>query len=319
MRRGVRRVVLLAVVATAAGSPAAFAQVARQPAAGAGAGAQDGAVQAPAAKAKPRAAAEPARAIPPDPRMKKLLAEWEKQSAKLKTLDVKIRRLDTSPAWGDEEFKGRALLESPNHAWLDFKKVDVDANGNQKLVAFERIICTGTEVWQYKPESKQIFIFPLDKQIQKRALEVGPLPFLFNMKAAEAEARYEMALANEVKTAWVISVVPRLRVDQEAFSKAFVNLRRDTYMPDRIFLISPDGKSTKDFKLSEVKTNVPIAQANFVGKDPGPPWQVIRDPAGGVPEPKAQGVAKQQAPVAPAPNALPPRRTAVAPRRPPAN
>lgn len=312
MRRGVRRVLVWAAVAAAVGSTVAPAQVARKEAAGPPPARQS--QRPPAAKA----VADRPRADPNDPRMKKLLADWEKQSALNKTLDVKIVRLDKSPEWGDEEFEGRTLLESPNHAWLDFKKVETDEQGRRKLIPHERIICTGTEVWQYKPETKQIFIFPLDRQNQQRALEEGPLPFLFNMKAAEAVARYEMALANEVKNSWVISVVPRLKMDQEAFSKAFINLRKSDHMPDRIFLISPDGKSTKDFKLSEVKTNQPVAPANFKGVNPGKPWQVVRDPGGDGPGPKGAGLTKRQPPPD-APGGLPPRRTAVAPRRPPPN
>ncbi len=313
MRRGVRRVLVLAAVSAAAGSTEAVAQVGRNP---------DAAPQ-PAQQAQrppaPKAVAERPRADPNDPRMKTLLADWEKTSAQIKTLDVKIVRTDKSPQWGNEEYEGRTLLESPNHAWLDFKKVDVDEQGQRKLTPFERIICTGTEVWQYKPETKQIFVFPLDKQNQQRALEEGPLPFLFNMKAAEAEARYEMSLANEVKDAWIISVVPRLKMDREAFSKAFINLRRESHMPDRIFLISPDGKSTKDFRLSEVKTNKAVAASNFKGVNPGKPWQIVRDPGGDEPEPKAPGLTKRQPPAPPpaANGALPPRRAAAGSRRAP--
>ena len=36
--------------------------------------------------------------------------------------------------------------------------------------------------------------------MQQRALEEGPLPFLFNFKAADAKKRYEMALVAEDAT-----------------------------------------------------------------------------------------------------------------------
>ncbi len=321
MRPGVRKVLVLGVFATTATTLAvparSLAQDARK-AAPAAARPQQPQQQQPAAVGN-----RPAQA-PADPRMKKLLGEWEKKSATIKTLDVKILRHDKSPAWGDEDFEGRALLQSPNRAWLDFRKVEDDEKGGKKLVAFDRIICTGAEVWQYKPDTKQVFIFPLDNQSQKRALEEGPLPFLFNMKAAEAEARYEMALANEKQDAYVISVVPRLKMDRDAFSKAFINLPRATLFPDRIFLISPDGKSTKDFKLAEVKQNVAISPKNFAWTPPPAGWKIVRDPGGddqaapaGAAAP-APAVTKRQAPVA-APDALPPRRASIAPRRPPAN
>lgn len=244
--------------------------------------ANGGGLRAQEPQAPRQAAVRPPANVPDPARMKKLLAVWEQQSARLKTLDVRITRVDQSPAWGDERYEGRAILMSPNLAWLDFQKVSHDeATKKDKLVPHERIVCTGAEVWQYRSDTRQIFIFPLDKENQQRALEEGPLPFLFNMKAAEAEARYEMALVNEMPDCYVISVVPRLKIDLESFSKAFLKLSKSNYLPDRIFLVSPDGKSTKNFTLTSVKPNAAVASENFKGQVLGPPWTVVRNPGAG--------------------------------------
>ncbi|MGE3819598.1 MAG: outer-membrane lipoprotein carrier protein LolA [Isosphaeraceae bacterium] len=218
---------------------------------------------------------------PAEDPMKPLLRAWEKQSARLDTLDVEIRRVDKSEAWGDEEYVGRAILQRPNLALLDFQKVEMDANNKRVVKPHERIVCTGTEIWQYSSGAKQIFIFPLERQAQKRALEEGPLPFLFNMKAAEAEARYTMSLVNQTADYWVISVVPKERIDRESFSKAFLKLNRKTFLPDEIFLVSPDDTSTKRFYLEKVRPNAKVNGENFKGKVLGPPWVVVRNPAAG--------------------------------------
>jgi TIGR03009 family protein len=234
-----------------------------------------------AAGDRPASPPQKAAARPDPARMKQLLRVWEQQSARLKTLDVDITRTDKNPAWGDEEYQGRAILKSPNFAYLNFKKVQIGADpkapNKKALVDHEQIRCTGTEVWQYRSDLKKIFIFPLEKENQKRALEEGPLPFLFNMKAAEAEARYEMSLVNEPPGYFVIAVVPRLKIDRESFSKAFLKLSAKTYLPDRIFLVSPDGKSTKDFVLSNVRPNAQVMDANFKGMTI-PNWKVERNP-----------------------------------------
>jgi hypothetical protein len=96
----------LALVAVAAVSPAAFAQTPR-PAAGP--------ARRPAEVARPQAgqpaqtqAARP-QAKPTDPRMKQLLAEWEKRSARLNSLSVRISRVDEDPAWDEKvRYEGRA-------------------------------------------------------------------------------------------------------------------------------------------------------------------------------------------------------------------
>ena len=271
-----------------------------------------------AQQAKPKSAAPPA-ARPPSPappfdpggaKMKQLLRRWEQESVKLSTLDVRIQRFDQSPDWGNEQFEGRAILKSPNLAWLDFSKVELDPKAGKfirveldrktlkpvvdpqtklpKITPHERIVCTGTEVWQYKSDTKQIFIFPLDKQDQKRALEEGPLPFLFNMRAQAAEARYQMDLMNETKDFYVISVIPKLKIDQEAFSKAFLGLNKTTYFPERINLVSPGGTSTKDFEITMNKDpNSEVADANFKGVPLQKPWTIVRDPADQELQPKS--------------------------------
>jgi TIGR03009 family protein len=279
MRRDFWQVVMLAVAASLAAIGSATAQ-----------------------QARPSDAARRPVNTPDPARMKLLLTAWERQSAQFTTLDVRIARVDSSPAWGEERYLGRAILKSPNRAWLDFQKIVRNAAGKDVPVPHERIVCTGKEVWQYRSDTHQIFIYTLDRQNQKRALEEGPLPFLFNMKAADAEARYDMTLVTENDAFYVISVVPRLQIDRESFLKAFIKLNKKTFLPDRIYLVSPDGKSTKDFTLTGVKPNAAVAEENFLGKPLPKPWAIVRDPVAGPDNRGAQvpGVGARPAAVAPA-------------------
>lgn len=208
-------------------------------------------------------------------KMKKLLVHWERQSAMLKTLDVTIKRIDKAEAWNvDDVYEGRAILKAPNLAFLDFKKIVVE-KGKTKREPAEQIRCTGSEVWQYKFAEKQLFIYPLDREQRKRALEEGPLPFLFNMKAAEAEARYTMRLLDENAAAYMISVTPKLAIDMESFSKAYIQLDRARLLPTRIYLVHPNGKDTRDYQLSEIRANEPVNDLNFQGASPRG-WRVER-------------------------------------------
>ena len=146
--------------------------------AGSRAGAQDLPDQAKPG-AGPRAGWNPPRPIDPQ-KLEELLKHWEKNSANLQRLDVKMTRTDRSPAWGeDDRFEGRAMFKVPNLAWLDFQKwkeVEDPATKAKKnqLVPYERIICTGTEVWQYRADTGQIFIYPLEKNVQQRTSRGRP-------------------------------------------------------------------------------------------------------------------------------------------------
>jgi TIGR03009 family protein len=219
-----------------------------------------------------------------------LLEQWEKQSARLKTLDVTIFRVDDTPTWNEiEYYEGRALFQSPNLAFIDFHKIQQDENkrplkdpktGKYLSTPYERIVCTGAEVWQYRSDTQQIFIFPLEKDEQAKALEEGPLPFLFNMKADEVRQRYQLTLMSEDAKSYGVSIKPKLEVDRESFSLAFVRLDRKYLLPVRIVMLSPDGKSKKDFQLGPMYPNKAINEKNFEGKPLGPPWKIVRNPAG---------------------------------------
>jgi TIGR03009 family protein len=256
---------------------------------------------------------------PIDPqRLADLLNLWEQNSGNLKSLDVRMTRTDRSPAWGeDDHYEGRAMFKVPNLAWLDFQKQREVADPatkakTKKLFAYERIICTGTEVWQYRCDTSQIFIYPLEKDVQQRALEEGPLPFLFNFKAAEAKRRYDMTLVAEDENTSTIRIIPRLPIDQDSFKKAFVVLDRQLYLlPRRIYLILPDEKSSKDFvlKLTKQVANCNVDDANFHPKAEAG-WKVVRNPGGDDP-PSRSGARVAQPVPAPAAAEAPVQRPAM--------
>ncbi len=256
--------------------------------------------QAPAAgkAAQPGAGVDPDRIVRNNRRMNELLLQWEEVSQKLKTLNVTMYRQDEAPDWGDRElYVGQALFKSPDLAWIDFKQVALDpktgkerrdAKGNMITSDYERIICTGDEVWHYKVREKQIFIFPLEKNDRGRALDEGPLPFLFNMKADEARRRYQMSLIGENEKSAAIRVDPKLQLDKESFHHAIIRLDKQSFFPTDIQLVSPDQKSTKYFKVfGKPGMNVRIDDKNFKGVVMPKPWTVVRDNGDSKPAPRA--------------------------------
>jgi TIGR03009 family protein len=262
--------------------------------------------------AQPAEKQQPAAKLqPPSMTMPQLLADWEGQSKKLETLELAIYRIDKDPQWGDEEhYLGRAAFKNPQLAFLDFRKVKMQEkpdpkdkkkkalvpltkDGKPVSVPFETIVCTGTEVWQYRYDVKQIFIFPLDKDQRKRALEEGPLPFLFNMRAADAQQRYEMTLVGGDNEKHLVMIKPLLQQDQETFSTAWVYLNKEYLLPTRIFLLAPNGKMTKDFHLSQIKPNKPVDPRLFVGVNPGNQFKIERNPGGPAPANNARARRRQ--------------------------
>ncbi len=147
----------------------------------------------------------------------------------------------------------------------------------RSTTAHETIICGEKEVWQYLHPTKQIFVYPLAKESRQRALEEGPLPFLFNMKAQQAEARYEMKLVKEDQQYYYVLVRPKLPADKEEFRTAQIVLDKKWLLPVRIYLTSPDNKSTKDFRFEHVVPNAEVKNAWFQGH-PAKDYKLERNP-----------------------------------------
>lgn len=262
-----------------------------------------------AAADQPRAAA-PVAPRPDPAAMQQILLDWETQSAKLRTLEVSIYRIDRIPNWGEEEhYVGSAAFQNPRLAFLDFRKVKMELqydakdkkkkvlvpvkkNGQVVSTPHETIVCTAADVWQYRYDVRRIVIFPLDKDMRRRALEEGPLPFLFNMKAAEAAQRYQMTLHGEDDKTYLVKVKPLLHADSQNFSTAWIYLNRQFLLPTRIVLVSPDRQRSQDYRLSNIRANKPVEARKFVGVTPAG-WKVERNPANPAPAPVGDGGARR--------------------------
>lgn len=227
--------------------------------------------------------------------MEALLQEWAERSADLKSLDAQFLETDVDPVWNrTRTFEGRALLQEPSRACLEFKEIK---EKGKPPVFDNRIVCNGQEVYQFQQATRQINVYPLSKQQQRRALDEGPLPFLFNVQVAAIKKRYAMDLLKSTPTQHFIRIIPKEAVDQQEFSMAMLALNRKTFLPDAIRLYAPAGgkpgqaPGTKTFELKAIVPNAEIPAANFDGQamvqalvkahpaNAPQAWKVIYNPA----------------------------------------
>jgi TIGR03009 family protein len=268
-----------------------------------------GARQAARTAAPAGSAPAPAAAAAPDPRkMEQILELWSQRSKSVKTLGVQFLREDVVQAWAETtRFEGTAYLQSPSRAFLKFDRIGEDG----KAQLSEQIICTGERVYHFQAETKQVSIYPLAPEDKQKAMEEGPLPFLFNMDAANARTRYAMTLMKEDAANYLISITPIQKADQESFSRAFIFLDRKGLKPTKIVLVDPSNKKdTKTFTIRDIQENLTINAGwfnadGFVRKyvqaaKPEERWDVVMfDPQG---NPTGGGTGARPAPAAaPAP------------------
>ena len=131
----------------------------------------------------------------------------------------------------------------------------------------------------------RVFVFPLDKQVRQKALQQGPLPFLFNMKAAEAKQRYSMRLLKQDANEYLIGIVPNVGIDKDSFSKAFLWLNKTTFLPNKLWLLPENNlKSRVEYTFTgpnnTIATNVAMDKAIF-GFAKIKDWKVIVNPGQG--------------------------------------
>ena len=259
-----------------------------------------------------RQAAAPAAPAPVDPaavkarqeadlqarkEMDGVLAEWEKKSKKIVSLDVAFEKIERNKGFGDEFFQGRAMLQSPDLACLEFRKVILDADHKPVVKPdkegkpvvqlekepYERIVCTGQEVLQYAWDSRTVIVHPLEKQARQKALQQGPLPFLFNMQAMAARQRYSMSLLKQNNREYLIGIVPNEEIDRANFTQAFLWLNKETYLPNKLVLYPVGGKDPVEYRFTGenavVRANMPMDK-NFFAFTKIPGWKVILNPAG---------------------------------------
>jgi hypothetical protein len=118
----------------------------------------------------------------------------------------------------------------------------------------ERIIWGEHKFHQFISKSKTHIVWPIAAEDRGRLPACVALPFCWNLGVEDLKSRFRVELvADEPTGACLLRFTSLTPIGRESFSKAFVELDRSTYLPRRFVLISPDGKSTKDFRVTEVQ------------------------------------------------------------------
>ena len=138
-----------------------------------------------------------------------------------------------APIWPTSTIAKSRLKAQPDPK-VKNKMVFAPVQKNGQLVSkpFETILCTGTEVWHYRSDVTRLIIWALNNEARKKALDEGPLPFLFRMKAGDAKQRYQMTLRLQDKKSSLVMILPRMKEDKDVFSTAWVYARSRVSVAD---------------------------------------------------------------------------------------
>jgi hypothetical protein len=184
----------------------------------------------------------------------RILNDWERRSSARSSVDVRFTRTDRHTMWGDKEnYTGRVVLLPKGLALVEMMKRDRAGQMGET----DRFVWTSEEFHQFRAERKEHIIWPIAEKDRGRLPADLALPFCWHLSAAGLKSRYRIELLKELPETWLFRIKPLSESSRQAFSTAFLYVDRATYLPRRYYLISPDGKSTQDFRVTEVRATQP--------------------------------------------------------------
>lgn len=216
-----------------------------------------------------RPAPEALRVQKLDPELLQILQLWERESAKIKVLQGQHYRQEFNNVFSVEKrSKGAFFYQAPDKGRFDINsvpikpgqvsnKIDPATMQPYQLAAGtdQSWICTGNVVLQVNPVAKEFEVFPIPPEMQGENIAQSPLPFLFGMKAEEAQRRYELKLFGETGVAYVIDAKPLLQMDAQNYCHARIYLDKKTFVPTSVMLLDPPRTLMTQYTFVEMEVN----------------------------------------------------------------
>jgi TIGR03009 family protein len=153
--------------------------------------------------------------------------------------------------------------------------MEMKVDGKNDLA--EKVIYTGTHLYQFVPAQKEIRRYELPPRKPGQVADDNFLTFLFGMKVDEARKRYELTLIKEDRWYVYIDVTPRLPADQATFTRARVVLNRDSYLPRQLWFEHGIANEVT-WDIPRVQTGVAVDRRVFEAPTPPRGWKLVTTP-----------------------------------------
>ncbi|QDT48703.1 hypothetical protein Pan258_27470 [Symmachiella dynata] len=205
------------------------------------------------------------------PAMLKFLKDWETNTANHNRLTAKIEKyVYDHTFFSEKRGLGEIKYEKPGKALLKLTPQDTKGkvsrlkDPSKKPYALEGItperwVSTGKEIIQIDDKEKTYKVMLIPPDMQGERLNEGPIPFLFGMKAEEAQRRYHFYQRKQnprYPKSFSFRAVPQRRVDLQEYKYADVILDIENYVPIAIKLTAPTGKAETVYLFKPEATKV---------------------------------------------------------------
>jgi TIGR03009 family protein len=201
----------------------------------------------------------------------KFLLRWEQEMKNVETLSAQLSRIEENKTFQTVDvYVGIARYMKPNLASLEMQKKD-------KPDLFEKFVCNGQMLYQYKAAQKEIWAHQLPAPKPGQVSDDNFLSFLFGMKAEEAKRRYDIKVAKEDQWYVYLDVLPRFDADKADFQRARLVLTKDTFMPRQLWFEQPN-RDTVTWDIPKIETKVPLKRDEFLAPPVPQGWTMKQVP-----------------------------------------
>ncbi len=200
-----------------------------------------------------------------------LLLQWEAKMKEVQSLSAQIVRQKDDRIFRTKEiYEGTAKYLRPNYALLDLHRQDRPA-------IFERYISTGTYLYEYKQEYKQIRVHTLSPAKPGQVADDNFLSFLFGMRAEEAKRRYDMSLFKEDANYVYFKILPRFDADKADFKLAYLVLIKTSFLPRTLVFDEPNGNRVQ-WDIPVIDNGARLDRREFAQPAVPNGWTMVRAP-----------------------------------------
>ena len=174
------------------------------------------------------------------------LNSWESKMREVQSLEATIKREDKNKVYGaTSKYSGKAQYAKSGTGATALNMAALELTQEKKTEFSEKIVCTGTYLYQYVPSQKEIRAYPIAKSKPGQVGEDSFLGFLFGMKAVDAKKNYDLKLYKVDAYYVYIDVAPKTAAGKADFTRARMVLDKTTYMPRQLWFEEANGNEIK--------------------------------------------------------------------------
>lgn len=208
----------------------------------------------------------------------RLLGDWEKRNTDVRTITCKFERWEFDRVTNTRKYAtGELNYSNPDNA--EYKVFDADGEVS------EHWLCTGKSIFEFKHSVKTLVQRDLPPELQGKAIEDGPLPFVFNSNADKLRQRYWLRLSappeGVTDQVW-LEAFPKRREEKANFDRAELILDAKEMLPAAVQLHMPGGQTRTVHKFKDIKVNGFWAGLKGFKPKVGRDWKIHVEPAEGM-------------------------------------